>query len=54
MVAALPAVVALLLSMAFTLFAQQCPDAAGTVAVPVAVVAIALMAWQSHRTRGDA
>jgi hypothetical protein len=53
MAAALPALIALLLSMAFTLFAQQCPQAAGVVAAPVAIVAIALMAWQSHKIRRD-
>lgn len=46
------ALIALLVSMAFTLYAVRYPDAANIVAAPVALVAIVLL-WLSRReTRG--
>lgn len=47
----MPALSALLVSMAFTLIAVGNPDRATTIALPVAVLAIALMAMQAHRSR---
>lgn len=47
----MPAAIALLVSLAFTLFAVAHPNAANAAAVPVALVALALMFWQSRRNR---
>lgn len=47
----MPALVALLVSMAFTLIAVSDPDTARLIAIPVALLALVLMAWQSHKTR---
>jgi len=46
-----PALAALLVSIAFTLLAVRYPHAANIIAVPVAAVAIGLMVWQAARDR---
>lgn len=46
-----PALLALLVSMAFTLFAVNYPDAATVAAAPVAVLAIVLLAWSRRWQR---
>lgn len=50
----MPALVSLLISMAFTLVAVSDQDTARKLAIPVAVVAIALMLAQAHKDRGHA
>lgn len=49
-----PAALALVVSLAFTLFAAAYPRAANLAALPVAIVALSLMYCQSRRNRSGA
>ena len=48
----MPALAAFTLSIVFTAFAVNHPAAATIVACPTAIIAVALMWWQSKKTRG--
>ena len=47
----MPALIALLVSMAFTLVAVSSPHVATALAAPVAIIAILLMAAQARKSR---
>ncbi len=50
----MPALASFVLSMLFTLFAIDHPDAARGIALPVACLVLAGMAWQAHKNRSRA